>query len=191
MVIKNGDQFPYIHGKKHQDSNIESRISNPYAKQCIMFRAVANVSSCRVYVIGRRGSVQEGSSSGSIFLFFPMKVAGVHAHSSQGNPQPPALSDSPECYLPHSWARKYKNPRYTCIFSRPFFFPSDVIRCYKIYSSCIDLGHDFHYNPNYNLILKCDWAPAVLILALIGHLFFVHDWLDSAHNRKHTKLNLV
>ena len=95
-------------------------ISSPYAKQCIMFRAVANVSSCRVYVNGRRGSVQEGSSSGSISLLFPMKVARVHVHSSQGNPQPPALSDSPERYLPHSWARKYKNPCYTCIFSRPF-----------------------------------------------------------------------
>ena len=67
-----------------------------------MFRAVANVSSCWVYVNGRRGSVQKGSSSGSISLLFPMKVAGVHAHSSQGNLQPPALSDSPERYLPHS-----------------------------------------------------------------------------------------
>ena len=54
------------------------------------------------YVIGRRGTVLQGSSSGSIFLLFPVKVAGVRAHSSQGNPWPPALSDSPECYLPHS-----------------------------------------------------------------------------------------
>ena len=67
-----------------------------------MFRAVANVLSYQVYVIGRRGTVQQGSSSGSIFLLFPMKVARVHARGSQGNPRPPTLSDSPECYLPHS-----------------------------------------------------------------------------------------
>ena len=39
-------------------------------------------------MISRRGIVQLGRSFGSIFLLFPMKVAG-------GNPRPPALGDSP------------------------------------------------------------------------------------------------
>ena len=72
-------------------------------------------------------------------------------------------------------SKKVQKPMLYVYLFQAFFFPSDVIRCYKIYSSCIDLGRDFHKNQNYNLILKCDWAPAVLILALIGHLFFVHD----------------
>ena len=40
------------------------------------YRAVTKISSCRVYAISRRGIEQLGSSSGSIFLLFPMKVAG-------------------------------------------------------------------------------------------------------------------
>ena len=32
-----------------------------------------------------------GSPLGSIFLLFPMKVAGAHAHSSQGKSPPPRL----------------------------------------------------------------------------------------------------
>ena len=39
-------------------------------------------------MISRRGIVQLGSSFGSIFLLFPMKVAA-------GNPRSTALSDSP------------------------------------------------------------------------------------------------
>ena len=54
----------------------------------IIHRAIANFSSCRVNAISRRGIVQPGSSSGSIFLLFSMKVAGE-------NPRPPALCDSP------------------------------------------------------------------------------------------------
>ena len=72
-------------------------------------------------------------------------------------------------------SKKVQKPMLYMYLFQAFFFPSDVIRCYKIYSSCIDLGRDFHYNQNYNLILKCDWVPAVLILALIGHIFVVHN----------------
>ena len=57
-------------------------------------RAVTKMSSCQVYAISRRGIEQLGSSFGYIFLLFPMKVAGGHAHSR--HPQPPALSDSPD-----------------------------------------------------------------------------------------------
>ena len=35
-------------------------------------------------MIGKRGIEQFGSSSGSIFLLFSMKVAGPSAHSSRG-----------------------------------------------------------------------------------------------------------
>ena len=38
----------------------------------------------------------DASSLGSVFLLFPMKVAGPHAHSNRGKSPPPALSDSPE-----------------------------------------------------------------------------------------------
>ena len=58
-------------------------------------RAVAKISSCQVYAISRRGIVQLGSSFGSIFLLFPIRAAGNHPHSCQGNPRPLALSDSP------------------------------------------------------------------------------------------------
>ena len=50
-------------------------------------RAVANISSCRVYVTSRRGIVQLGSSFGStycILLLFPMREVGAHAHSCWG-----------------------------------------------------------------------------------------------------------
>ena len=47
-------------------------------------RAVVKISSCPVYVISRRGIVQLGSSFGSIFLLFPMRVVGAHAHSRRG-----------------------------------------------------------------------------------------------------------
>ena len=57
-------------------------------------RAVAKISSCRVYAISRRGIVQLGSSFCSIFLLFPTRAARNHPHSCQGNPQPLALSDS-------------------------------------------------------------------------------------------------
>ena len=52
-----------------------------------LIRAVANISSCREYVISRRGIVQQGRTIGSIFFLLPIRqrVAGVHSH----------LSDSP------------------------------------------------------------------------------------------------
>ena len=50
-----------------------------------LIRAVANISSCRVYVISTRGIVQQGRTFGSIFFLLPIRVAGVHSH----------LSDSP------------------------------------------------------------------------------------------------
>ena len=50
-----------------------------------LIRAVANISSCRVYVISRRGIVQQGRTFGSIFFLLSVRVAGVHSH----------LSDSP------------------------------------------------------------------------------------------------
>ena len=59
-------------------------------------RAIANISSCRVYANSRRGIVKLGSTFGSIFLlfFFFMKVAGAHVHSNQGKSLAPvALSE--------------------------------------------------------------------------------------------------
>lgn len=47
-------------------------------------RAVAKISSCQVYVISRLGS-----SFGSIFLLFPMKVAEGHVHSCRGKSPTP------------------------------------------------------------------------------------------------------
>ena len=52
-------------------------------------RAVAKTSSCQVYVINSRGLVQLGSSLGSVFLLFPMKVARAHAHSNLGKSPAP------------------------------------------------------------------------------------------------------
>ena len=51
--------------------------------------AITKTSSCRVYANSRKEIVQLGSSLGSVFLLFPMKVAGK-------NPRSPALSDSPD-----------------------------------------------------------------------------------------------
>ena len=48
----------------------------------------------------RKGNCTVGSSFGSIFLLFSMKVAGAHAHSSQGkSPLPPALIVAAPCLL--------------------------------------------------------------------------------------------
>jgi len=52
-------------------------------------RAVAKISSSWVYAFSRRGIAQQGSTFGSIFLLFSMKVARVHAHSSQGKSPTP------------------------------------------------------------------------------------------------------
>ena len=53
-------------------------------------RAVAKTSSCRVYANSRRRIiVQLGSSLGSVFLLFPIKVARAHAHSNQGKSPAP------------------------------------------------------------------------------------------------------
>ena len=59
------------------------------AHECQIDRAVAKTSSCQVYVINRRGIVKLGSSLGSIFLLFPMKVTGAHAHSNRGKSPAP------------------------------------------------------------------------------------------------------
>jgi len=65
-------------------------MKNNKTKKVQEFRAVANISSCWVYAISRRGIFQLGFSSfGPIFVLFPMKVAGE-------NLRPLALSDSPE-----------------------------------------------------------------------------------------------
>ena len=64
-------------------------MTNNKTKKVQEFRAVANISICWVYAISRRGIFQLGSSFGSIFVLFPVKVAGE-------NLRPLALSDSPE-----------------------------------------------------------------------------------------------
>ena len=57
------------------------------------YRVVAKISSCRVNTTSRRGIKQLGIFFfGPFFFCFPIKVAG-------GNPQPPALSDSPADYF--------------------------------------------------------------------------------------------
>ena len=53
--------------------------------------------SCQIYVISRRGVVQQGSAFGSIFLLFPISVAtGITLIRARENPWPPALRDSPD-----------------------------------------------------------------------------------------------
>ena len=47
-------------------------------------QAVAKTLSCGVYANIRRGIVQLATSLGYVFLLFPMKVAGAHAHGNQG-----------------------------------------------------------------------------------------------------------
>jgi len=48
-------------------------------------RDVTKISSCWVYAVSRWGTDQPGSLVVDfIFLLFPMKVDGGHAHSSRG-----------------------------------------------------------------------------------------------------------
>ena len=42
-----------------------------------------------IYVTAGGGTEQPGSSFGVIFLLFPKKIAGVHAHSSRGKSPTP------------------------------------------------------------------------------------------------------
>ena len=51
-------------------------------------RVVTKISSCQVNTTSRRGIKQLGILFGSIFFYFPIKVAGE-------NPRPPALNDNP------------------------------------------------------------------------------------------------
>ena len=44
---------------------------------------VSKILGLQVYVISRQGIEQLGCSLGYIFLFFPLKVARGHAHSSR------------------------------------------------------------------------------------------------------------
>ena len=72
----------HLHTNEKQQNKKGTRVQE--------FRAVANISSCWVYSISRRGIFQLGFSSFSpIFVLFPMKVA-------RENLRPLALSDSPE-----------------------------------------------------------------------------------------------
>ena len=52
----------------------------------------------KYYAVSRWGSVQPLSSFDLIFLLFPNKIAGDHAHSSRGKSPTPALGDSPDLY---------------------------------------------------------------------------------------------
>ena len=51
--------------------------------------AVAKISSCWVCAVSKRRIVQLGITFGSIFLLFPMKVAGTHGDSSRGKSSAP------------------------------------------------------------------------------------------------------
>ena len=80
-------------------------------------RVVTKISSCRVNTTSRRGIKRLGISFGSIFFYFPIKVAGE-------NLRPPALNDNPVLNLltlnpSFSWStkvveskRKYRNTGY-------------------------------------------------------------------------------
>ena len=52
-------------------------------------RVVTKVSSCRVNTTSRRGIKRLGISFGSIFFYFPIKVAGGHSLCSQGKSPAP------------------------------------------------------------------------------------------------------
>ena len=50
-------------------------------------RTVTEISTCYVYYLIQRqkiGELHVGSSFGSFFLFFPLKVARDHVHKGQG-----------------------------------------------------------------------------------------------------------
>ena len=52
-------------------------------------RVVTKISSFRVNTTSRRGIKRLGISFGSIFFYFPIKVAGSHSLSSRGKSPPP------------------------------------------------------------------------------------------------------
>ena len=54
------------------------------------FRVVTKISSCRVNTTSRRGIKRLGISFGSIFVLFPIKVAGGHSLSSRGKSAAPS-----------------------------------------------------------------------------------------------------
>ena len=54
-------------------------------------RVVTKISSCRVNITSRWGIKQLGISFGSIFVYFPMKVARGHIHNSKGKSPAPAF----------------------------------------------------------------------------------------------------
>ena len=72
--------------EKNQPVNRRVQFKNGVA-QCTS--AVANISSCQVNAISRRGIVQRGCSFGFIFLLFLLQEASAHAHSSRGKSPAP------------------------------------------------------------------------------------------------------
>ena len=77
-------------------------------------RVVTEISSCRVNTTSRRGIKRLGISFGSIFFYFPIKVAGATLLVGGENPQPPALNDNP---VYSSIMVFLKENKYTCYFS--------------------------------------------------------------------------
>ena len=76
-------------------SNLTHTQCEPLILYLLTIRAVTKISSCWVNTTTRRGIKQLRISFGSIFFYFPMKVAGTTFLVTGGNPQSPSLNDSP------------------------------------------------------------------------------------------------
>ena len=74
-------------GKKK--NNEGSAPSGSLAREKGGSRVVTKISSCRVNTTSRRGIKRLGISFGSIFFYFPIKVAGGHSLSSWGKSPTP------------------------------------------------------------------------------------------------------
>ena len=101
-----------------------------------LYMAVVNISSCWVYVISRRGIVQQRSTFGSIFLLFPIKVARAHAHSSHGKSPVPSSRWHPCIVVPNQQDRYPlgENVRNSC------HFLSNMVNSKQSYNSFPGIG---------------------------------------------------
>ena len=77
-------QYPETQERRFQGAGVKIHKNSRGSKSfrwCI-FRVVTNTSSCRVNTTSKWGIKQLGISFGSIFFYFPLKVAGGHVRSS-------------------------------------------------------------------------------------------------------------
>ena len=83
VQAKHGHYLIILDLSKSKEYTAIIKFIKPKTPMILSGGAVTKTSSCRVYAISWTGIVQQGSSFGSIFFLFTLRVARAHTHGSQ------------------------------------------------------------------------------------------------------------